>query len=120
MPTKKPYRVVRTRAANADLDAIARFLIENDLRYGVRFDSARERASRRLKQINEALRGLGKVPYQGTQHDGLIPGLRHVTKDRAIFYFTVDDEAQILRVLAVFFGGQDHQRKMLKRLRALT
>ena len=42
-----------------------------------------------------------------------MPGLRTVTKDRAIFYFLVDEE---VRVLAVFFGGQAHQRAMLRRV----
>jgi plasmid stabilization system protein ParE len=46
----------------------------------------------------------------------LAPGLRSVTKDRAVFYFTFDDDARIVCVLAVFFGGQDHQRAMLRRL----
>ena len=60
-----------------------------------------------------------KSPHQGTLRTKMVPGLRSVTKDRAIFYFTVDDEARLVRVLAVFFGGQDHQREMLKRLRKL-
>ncbi|MEQ1616787.1 MAG: hypothetical protein ABL883_00400 [Terricaulis sp.] len=46
----------------------------------------------------------------------MMRGLRSDTKDRAISYFTVDDDARLVRVLAVFFGGQDHQREMLKRL----
>ncbi len=33
-----------------------------------------------------------------------MPGLRRVTKDRAVFYFTVDEERRVVRVLAVFFG----------------
>jgi len=59
---------------------------------------------------------LADLPHQGTLHPKVMPGLRSVTKNRANFYFTVDDEAQIVRVLAVFFGGQDHQRAMLVRL----
>ena len=46
----------------------------------------------------------------------MMPGLRSVTKDRAIFYFTIDEGKHVVRVLAVFFGGQDHQREMLKRM----
>ncbi len=46
----------------------------------------------------------------------LLPGLRRVTKNQAIFHFDVDDGEKTLRVLAIFFGGQDHQRHMLKRL----
>jgi toxin ParE1/3/4 len=41
-----------------------------------------------------------------------------VTKQRAVFYFDVDDDQRLVRILAVFFGGQDHQRAMLRRLLA--
>jgi hypothetical protein len=47
-----------------------------------------------------------------------VPGLREVTKDRATFYFVVDDPSRTLRVLAVFFGGRDHRLRMLHRLLA--
>lgn len=46
----------------------------------------------------------------------MAPGLRNVTKERAVFYFTVDGEARPVCVLAVFFGGREHQSEMLKRL----
>jgi plasmid stabilization system protein ParE len=45
-----------------------------------------------------------------------MPGLRNVTKDKTVFYFTVHEDLEEVRVLAIFFGGQDHIRKMLMRL----
>ena len=59
---------------------------------------------------------LGEAPHQGTLRADLLPGLRSVTKDRAIFYFDIDDDRRTVRILAVFFGGQDHTRRMLMRL----
>ena len=44
------------------------------------------------------------------------PGLRHLAIGRAIYWFDVDDGRETVRVLAVFFGGQDHVRHMLARL----
>jgi toxin ParE1/3/4 len=35
---------------------------------------------------------------------------------RATRWYDVDDEAQAVRVLGIFFGGQDHIRRMLIRL----
>ena len=35
---------------------------------------------------------------------------------RAIYWFDVDEGRRTVRVLAVFFGGQDHIRRMLIRL----
>ena len=59
---------------------------------------------------------LAFVPHQGTLDNHIIPGLRHVTKNRAIFYFHADDAAQTVKIVAVFFGSRDHQRLMLSRV----
>lgn len=59
---------------------------------------------------------LGAAPFQGTLLPDLMPDLRRVTKDRAIFYFRVFETAKQIQILAVFFGGQDHQMHMLRRL----
>jgi plasmid stabilization system protein ParE len=59
---------------------------------------------------------LGKQPHQGALEPGLLPDIRYITKDRAIFYFTVDDTADVVTVLAIFFGAQDHQRAILRRI----
>ena len=48
-----------------------------------------------------------------------MPGLRHLTIDRAIYWFDVNEAEQRVRVLAIFFGGQDHVRHMLTRLLTL-
>ncbi len=87
--------------------------------FGVPFADAKRRATARVLKIRDHMNALAARPHRGTLRSALLPDLRSVTKDRAIFYFTVDDEAQLVRVLAVFFGGQDHQRAMLKRLRKL-
>ena len=36
--------------------------------------------------------------------------------DKAVFWFVLDEGQKIVRVLAVFFGAQDHIRHMLVRL----
>lgn len=110
MARRAIYKVERWGAAERDLEAIFDFLVESYLRFGDHIERARTQG------IKKDLRDLGKAPHQGTRHDNWLPGLRHVTKDRVIYYFTVDDEQQVVRVLAVFFGGQDHQRRMLRRL----
>ena len=59
---------------------------------------------------------LGEGPHQGTLRPHLGDGIRNVTKNRAIFYSDVDDPKKVVRVLAVFFGGQDHDARTLLRL----
>ena len=46
----------------------------------------------------------------------MLPGLRHLTIGQAIVWFDIDEDVKLVRVLAVFFGGQDHIRRVLTRL----
>jgi len=110
------YTVERANDAGRDLEAIFDFLIESYRAFGEDADTAIDRAAERLRQIHTSMQSLGDAPHQGTLMPQLFPGLKSVTKDRAIFYFSVDGTKRVVRVLAVFFGGQDHQRRMLKRL----
>ncbi|AXT37015.1 type II toxin-antitoxin system RelE/ParE family toxin (plasmid) [Phaeobacter sp. LSS9] len=111
------YRVDRAEAIDRDLEAIFDFLFEAAISFGEDAETAFERAATRLTVIDDAIEALGQAPHQGTLRTDIAPGLRSVTKGRAIFYFDLNDADHQLRVLAVFFGGQDHQRRML--LRAL-
>lgn len=110
------YAVERSSDTDRDLAAILDFLIESYEASGDDPDLAFERAAKRLRAIDADMRSLGKAPHQGTLRHELRPGLRSVTKSRAVFYFRVDDDLRVVRVLAIFFGGQDHSRRMLKRL----
>lgn len=110
------YTVERASAIGRDLEAIFDFLIESYRSFGEDTQTAINSATERLEQIHTSMQSLGDAPHQGTLLPQPLPGLRSVTKDRAIFYFSVDDTKRVVRVLAVFFGGQDHQRRMLKRL----
>lgn len=110
------YRVERAHDTDADLEAIFDFLVQSYTEFGEPWAEATDRAAKRLDKISDLMLALGAAPYQGTRRDDILPGLRSVTKDRAIYYFDVDEAAQRVRVLALFFGGQDHRRAMLKRL----
>ena len=70
----------------------------------------------RIRNIRVGTDHLRVAPYRGDRQDDLLPGLRHLTIDRAIYWFEVDEAEQITRILAIFFGGQDHVRYMLRRL----
>ena len=111
------YTVEIAADATHDLVAIFDFLVESSIEFGEHSDDAMDRAERRIDQIKKHLRSLGTTPKQGTPRPEIRSGLRNVTKDRAVVYFDVDDDKNLVRVLAVFFGGQDHQRRMI--LRAL-
>ena len=59
---------------------------------------------------------LAKAPLRGESRDDLLPGLRHLALDRAVYWFRSRAEQREIQLLAMFFGGQDHQRRMLVRL----
>jgi plasmid stabilization system protein ParE len=70
----------------------------------------------RIEAIITAAERLATAPLRGEPHDDLLPGLRHLALDRAVYWFRPRAEPRDIQVLAVFFGGQDHQRRMFVRL----
>lgn len=110
------FEVRRSLACRRDLDQLFDHLLQSYLDLGERSDSAFERAVARIEEIESRIDALGAAPHQGTLWPEVLPGLRWTTKDRAIFYFIVDDIEDIVRVLAVFYSGQDHHAQMRGRI----
>ncbi|WP_323768512.1 type II toxin-antitoxin system RelE/ParE family toxin [Antarctobacter sp.] len=110
------YEVIRAAAVTLDLELIFDFLVDAAEGFGEDAETAFRRAEQRLDEIESNMDGLGEVPHQGTMRPKLGDGIRNVTKGRAVYYFEVDDDRQVMRVLAVFFGGQDHEARILLRL----
>ena len=108
-------RVEFADAAERDLELIFDHLAEAYRGFGEAPDQAFEQAARRVRAIVATADRLALAPHRGTVHDDLAPGIRHVTLDRAVYYFRVADDGSV-RVIAVFFGGQDHQRRMRLRI----
>ncbi|MDQ0456352.1 type II toxin-antitoxin system RelE/ParE family toxin [Rhizobium paknamense] len=110
------FEVQLSEESEIDLALILDHLIEAYCALGDPIADAVNQAAGRLRKIRDDIFSIGASPYQGTLSPDIAAGLRHVTKNRAIIYFDVDDARQTVRVIAVFFGGQDHQRHMLARL----
>ena len=85
-------------------------------RFGHDLAAADKLASDRIAVIRRTARALAKAPHRGTRHQVGARDLRHVTIDRAIYWFTLDEGAQVLRIEAIFFSGQDHLGRMFDRL----
>ena len=102
--------------ARDDLRALFRHLYETHSTFGRSVREARDLARARARQVEANAQRLALAPGMGTRHDDLMQGLRHVTLDRAIYWFTVDEALQRVRVLAVWHGGQDHLARMMRRL----
>ena len=110
------YKVLRSRACRADLEIVFDHLVQSYEALGEPAAEAFDRAVARLGAIEDLMDRLSAAPHQGTLWPEVMPGLRWTTKDRAIFYFTVDDATETVTVLAVFFGGQDHRAHVLARI----
>jgi plasmid stabilization system protein ParE len=110
------YKVIRSVGCEEDLELIFDHLVNAYQDLGDLPDVALDQAARRLVGIENDLARLGDVPFQGTLEPQIMAGLRHVTKNRAVVYFTADETDETVRVLGIFFGGQDHRRHILARI----
>ncbi|MGA0541914.1 type II toxin-antitoxin system RelE/ParE family toxin [Neotabrizicola sp. VNH66] len=110
------WRIEFASAAERDFALIRDHLIESYLSFGDSPAEATERAAQRLIEIFDDTQRIATAPHRGTRHDDLLPGLRQLTLGKASFWFITDDEAGLIRVLAVFFGAQEQHRRMLIRL----
>jgi plasmid stabilization system protein ParE len=110
------YKVAFSADAERDFELVFEFLLESHIDFGETAASAIDRAEERVQTIRADIEGLSKAPHRGTLHDDILPSLRHTTLGRAIIWFDILEEKNEVRILAVFFGGQDHMRRMLVRL----
>lgn len=114
------YRIELTSSAERDLQIIFEFLVESYLAFGEGADEAIDRAGKRIDGLYDAMERLGQMPHQGTVNDHISEGLRNITIHRGIFWFKVREATETVHILAVFFGGQDHQRRIVARLLSLA
>lgn len=110
------YEVILSDEADHDLELIFDHLLESYLTFGEPLQDAFDRAGKRLATVKGDMKALSLAPYQGTLRSELRSNLRHVTKRQAVFYFEIDEAHRNIHILAVFYGGQDHQRRMITRL----
>lgn len=116
MPTT--YQVEFSSGAENDFGLIFDHLLQSYIDFGESLDRAFEHAANRIMEIRSEAERIATAPYRGELHDDILPGLRHLTIGSTIYWFDVDETRQRIRVLAVFFGAQDHVRHMLIRLLA--
>ena len=102
--------------AERDFGLIFDHLFESYVAFGEGTEEALNHAARRVMDIRKAADRLASFPLRGTERDDVLPGIRFLAIARAIYWFDVDRTARKVRILAVFFGGQDHIRHMLVRL----
>lgn len=72
-------------------------------------------ADRTVAAIRGFLGSFDTVPHRGTCRDDLRPGLRIAPfKRRTAVAFTIDDDGRVVRILRVFYAGQDYEAVLAK------
>ena len=110
------FRLEFSSEAERDFGLIFDHLHRSYLGFGESLESALDHAASRIVEIRAAADRILAAPQRGERHDDILPGVRHLAIGRAIYWFDVDEPRETVRVLAVFFGGQDHVRRMMARL----
>ena len=110
------FRLEFSAEAERDFGLIFDHLTGSYLAFGESPEDALDHAAARVLEIRAAAQRILAAPHRGERHDDILPGLRQLAVGRAIYRFDVDDSRRTVRVLAVFFGGQDHVRRMMIRL----
>ena len=110
------FRLEFSAEAEHDFGLIFDHLLRSYLDFGESLESALDHAAARVLEVRTAAERILTAPHRGERHDDILPGLRHLAIGPAIYWFDVDEAGRTVRVLAVFFGRQDHVRHMMTRL----
>ena len=101
----KKYDVFLMPNAIEDLEGIYTYIAEQS--------GLPERAWAYIERLKEACLKLETSPARGQKRDDLMAGLRIYPLDKnCIAAFLVDETAQVVRILDIFYGGQDYDAIM--------
>jgi len=99
--TPKTWKVVEQQEVFFDYVDITQHIIENT--------KDRALANRTIDAIRAYIASMNVVPHRGTQRDDLRPRLRIVPfKKRTAIAFEIDEDKEVVKILRVFYGGQDY------------
>ena len=110
------FRLEFSTAAEREFERIFDYLLDSCVGFGERPDEAIEHAAAQILEIRAAANRILTAPHRGERRDDILPGLRHLSLGQTIYWFEVDEGREIVRILGMFFAGQDHIRHMLARL----
>ena len=95
------YRVVFAPEASDQLEALLLYIAER---------SSPTIAERYTNAVVATCEGLALFPLRGVAREDIRPGLRLTHhKGRTVVAYAVDEGAQTVSVIGVFYGGQDHE-----------
>ena len=111
------YVVLRGAAVARDLSRIRKHLIRSYQEFGDTTVIATERANSRIRAAFDYMLTFTTHPHRGTVHPELRDSVRHVTAQQFVYFFEINDHLAEVKILTVFFGGEDHLEQIAERLR---
>jgi len=102
------YAVLRGTNVGRDLSRIRKHFIRSYQEFGDTKAIATERANARIRAAFDYMLTFAIHPHRGTVHPELRDSVRHVTAQQFVCYFETDDHRTEVRLLSVFFAGEDH------------
>ncbi|GES49080.1 plasmid stabilization protein [Rhizobium sp. NBRC 114257] len=105
-----------SRDADLDFELTFDHLFAAYLDLGDSSGEALERAASRIRELRRESDRLVETSYIGTLRSDIYPGIRFLPRDKAAVWFLPIEERKTIVVAAIFFGGQDHIRRMLARM----
>lgn len=75
-------------------------------------------AAKRVYEIQGHFSRIAIAPQRGERHRFRGLEIRHLTIDRAIYWFRLDEARKTIVIEGIFHGGQDHLGRLLSRLTA--
>jgi len=95
------YRVVFAPEASDQLEELFLYIADQ---------SSPAIAQRYTDAVIATCEGLALFPHRGVARDDIRPGLRLTHhKGRTVIAYAVDEETQMVAIVGVFYGGQDHE-----------
>ena len=102
--------------AERDFELIFDHLFDAYVELGDSPGETLERSAERIRKLRVEIDRLVDTPYIGTVRPDIHPGIRFLRRDKAaVWFLPVESEATLI-VVAIFYGAQDHIRKMLSRM----
>lgn len=111
------YKVIPAVPVARDLELIEDYLSQAYQGFGEDAERATSGAALRITEALDYMDSFANHPYRGTEHPKIRSGVRSVTHNRFVYYFEIDEPSSEVIILAVFFGGIDHKRRLLDRLK---
>ncbi len=112
----RKFKIIFSEDAELDFELIFDFLNESYLSFDEDIETSLNQAGIKTQSIRKATNKLATHPFRVTLHDDGTQKLRHITIGRALYWFDILEDERLVRILAVFYGGQDHYTKILTRL----